>query len=173
MGRDKARLKNEQGVDFLTLAIERLRVVCREVCVSASADRETTERLIVDPVQSFGPISGLVEVLKVASSEGFDGCLVNPVDTPNLTVDDLHVLIAIYQKSPDRPVCAVSGDGDAKQTQPLISIFPVSSLASVGESIASEHYSLRRYLKSSSHSTAKLSSQSCHNINTPADFESQ
>ncbi|MEL6105574.1 MAG: molybdenum cofactor guanylyltransferase [Planctomycetota bacterium] len=173
MGRDKATLRNSHGIDFLTLALERLQVVCREVCVSASADRQTMARLIADPPHSFGPISGLSAVLSVASDEGFDGCLVNPVDTPNLTAEDLDGLITIHRKSPDHPVCALSGDGDERRLQPLIAIYPVSSLPSVRECVESEQYSLRRYLESSPFSTLPLSSSSCHNINTPADIESQ
>ncbi|MEO1524648.1 MAG: molybdenum cofactor guanylyltransferase [Planctomycetota bacterium] len=174
MGRDKATLKDRNGIEFLSLAVERLRRVCRDVCVSATHDRETVERLVADPAESYGPISGLAAVLTVAAEEGFDGCFINPVDTPNLKPEDLDALVALHHEFPTEPACAVTKeDHDTRRVQPLIAIYPVCVLPFIDASIQSSQYSLRRYLESSRFSTVELSPRACHNINSPSDFESQ
>ena len=172
MGRDKASLTGEQGVDFLTHAVRRLEPVLRfrlRLRVRRSSHNAPTYR---------GPRSFIRSnqrsraVLSVAKEESHDGCLVTPVDTPNLDEQDLRALIDVFQTTADRPACAMTKeDAGTPRLQPLIAIYPICFLRALFDSIEAKQYSLRRVLESTAYSAVALTARACHNINTPADLE--
>ncbi|WP_182865660.1 molybdenum cofactor guanylyltransferase [Rhodopirellula sp. JC639] len=170
MGRDKAALTTQQGTSFLDHACQRLQSVCGTVCVSSSVDRDTDARRISDPPGSHGPISGIHASLAFARDAGFDACVFTPVDTPELTSDDLQTLRDVFANHRDKIVCAVS-EQSPDSIEPLIAIYPVTVCDVVEQSIQNGQYSPRRLLRSLSVVTVPLSSASCHNINTPSDLK--
>ncbi len=169
MGRDKACLTTRSGKSFLDRATDRLAACCDAVAVSATNDRETDHPLIPDPVPSFGPISGVYASLIYAAESGFDACLINPVDTPNLSTDDLDRLISAYRSDP-KIVYGFAGD-DPSDVQPLIAIYPVTSAATLSDRIRLQRYSLRRLLLENDCHRVSLTSAACRNMNTPDDLD--
>ncbi|KAA5541107.1 molybdenum cofactor guanylyltransferase [Roseiconus nitratireducens] len=169
MGTDKAGLKTDDGIAFLDLAYQRLQQVCDHVCLSASADRQTEYPLIADPAVTHGPISGLIATLRYCRRGGFDGCLVTPVDTPRLSVDDLRRLTDQFDALRSRITCAVSPD-DGERLQPLIAVYPTRALPLLERCVADQKYGLQRLLMTQPIIRVPLSAAACHNVNEPSDL---
>ncbi len=169
MGRDKATLLIDHGKDFLQHAIDRLMMVCEEVCVSASKDRDSPVPLIADPEESFGPMTGIIRSLHYANQHRYDACLFNPVDTPYLTERDLESLIDSFANYPKSIVCALSGKSD--RLEPLIAIYPVTALEPLNHACESAQHSLKKFLRTQAVQPVRLSAAVCHNINRPEDLK--
>lgn len=173
MGHDKAKLTTSAGTTFLDHAYQRLAAVCETVCLSASAQRTTSYRIISDPANPHGPISGIDASLQFAMLHGYDACVFCPVDTPDLTVHDLTILLDAFRGQRDKIVCAINADhfDDAKgMVEPLIAVYPVSSAPIIHASINDGQYSLQRLLRMQAIVRVPIAAVACQNINTPTDL---
>lgn len=175
MGQDKAMLVGSSKRTFLQVAHDRLSKVCDSVCLSASSTNASAYQraidceIIVDPDESYGPITGITQSLSHARTRHFEGCLFNPVDTPALTDDDLLTLLKAYQSTPANVICAIAGS-ESTRLEPLIAIYPICVLETLQTAIENGHYGLQRVLQQMPVERVTLSTQSCRNINTPTDY---
>lgn len=175
MGRDKAELEIEGGVSFLDHACQRLDSVCDDVSVSASTERRSKYRVIADPPESNGPMTGVLTSLRFASEQDYDACVFTPVDTPQLTAANVLSLIDEFRNNsfrcdPRRIVCAISDD-DSQRLQPLIAVYPVCMIKPLSRCFDERRFSLRRFLENQSFAKIKLPASACENINTPSDLQ--
>lgn len=176
MGRDKALLRDSYGCSYLQLAVQRLQGLCDSVCVCGSSSQFENitfrsmpgVRFISDPEEHLGPAIGVAAALRIAKDEAFAGCLVNPVDTPKLNLDDLRLLQQNWLQDPNRVVCAQ--DAQTGHLQPLVAIYPTSAFESVSKLAASADRSLRRWLEQHQPETANLPASSLLNVNRPEDL---
>lgn len=174
MGHDKAMLPHSDGMSYLQHSVTRLESLCDAVYVSTSSFHAAryqgllSNPLIVDPEQSFGPITGITQSLHQAVRDGFDACLFMPVDTPDLSVGDLQQLAEAYRAQPHEVVCAVAGN-DSNRLEPLIAIYPTAVQSELRRSIERKQYSLQRALASTPVTRIVLPVTSCRNVNTPSD----
>ena len=172
MGRDKATLTDARGESFLDVAVERLGQLCGSVCVSTTAGHAVGDYArIVDPPDSNGPITGVLTSLQSAIRSGFDACLFNPVDTPNLSVNDLRLLVERWRHEPRRVVCAESSLAGATRLEPLIAIVPTIAVKELRSACEDGEFSLWRAFRRCQPITVTLSAESCLNVNSPADLE--
>jgi molybdopterin-guanine dinucleotide biosynthesis protein A len=169
MGSDKALIRTRDGTRFLDLAVDRLRQVCGDVCLSGRRDHRWQGCTIADPPAPRGPISGVVASLEHAASHGFHGCVFNPVDTPHLTAENMRALVAAFVDQPDRVVCAAAGP-QATRVEPLIAVYPTSVAARFRHAVDRGQYGLQRILAELDCARVVLPPQSCRNLNTPADL---
>jgi molybdopterin-guanine dinucleotide biosynthesis protein A len=172
MGRDKAGIPHPQGGTFLEVAAGRLRVVCDEYCISASAD-QAIELLpnigrIDDPVAHLGPIVGVSTCLEYARQHGFAGCLVTPVDMPELTTEDLGQLRDKWTESMDQVVCAI--DNESGRLEPLVAVYPVHRSESLRIAATSDDRSLFRWIERQNPTLVRLAPNSSRNVNAPQDL---
>ena len=174
MGRSKASLAHPDGGTFLDQALGRLEVVCRCVCVAGLAEKRSLSKEVVllpDLQPDVGPIHGLVNALMFASQTSLPGCLVTPVDVPNLKSRDLDAIVRAWQDQ-DSPIVGTSGN--EKQLEPLIGIYPVQvldELKQLSENKNAQNRSLHRWIRKRSHQTIALSESACFNVNTPNEFQ--
>ena len=164
MGRDKASMPHSLGESYLQVAINRLAAVCEDVIVSGETHVSHDRVSVVDEVKNQGPVMGILASLQYAKLHGFDGCLVTPVDTPNLSVEDLQSLLAHWNKR--RELTLAQSDW----IQPLIGIYGFNELQSLQELAATNDRSLMRWIKPRNVQTVTLTLQACRNINTPEDL---
>jgi len=169
MGRDKAELRTPGGQRFLELAVERLGQVCDDVCISGGHHRTTQQVLIADPVESHGPISGLVASLDHALENGFQACVFNPIDTPHLTAETLRSLVATYRSHRNEIICAVAGP-QSGHLEPLIAVYPVVVADVFRNAIKRGTYGLQRILAEQDCVRVILPAHVCRNFNTPSDL---
>ncbi|MCO8121735.1 molybdenum cofactor guanylyltransferase [Stieleria sp. TO1_6] len=169
MGRDKADLIAPDGRSYLDLACQRLAELCPAVCLSAATPRESPHPTLVDPPDSHGPISGILMALEHARLHRFAGCLINPVDTPDLAVHDLQTLIDTHRCHPDNIVCAIA-EPDASYLEPLIAIYPIQSAPSLRAAIERGQFGLQRYLRDRDIVPVPLGAAACRNVNSPTDL---
>ncbi len=174
MGRDKAHLRHSSGGTYLELAVGRLRNVCDAVCLSGGASNAPTDAglkdipWVPDRVKHQGPAAGVAAALGWARETGHAGCLVTPVDTPNLTPADLQSLRDRWLEGSSAIVCALDAERD--RLQPLIAIYPVRLRAAIEELSQSGDRSLRRWLLTQSYEAVAVPPVSLHNINRPEDL---
>jgi molybdopterin-guanine dinucleotide biosynthesis protein A len=159
---------------YLEHAVRRLRPVCRSVCL-AGETRNTPRRTVAsgivtvpDPVPGLGPAAGVAAALEHARAEALAGCLVTPVDTPQLNTHDLRALIDRWLPRADTVVCAVGGR--TRRLQPLIAIYPTGVCGAIRELLTSSDRSLRRWLEGHPHQEVTLDESSLININRPEDL---
>ncbi len=164
MGRDKASIMHPLGESYLQLAINRLDAVCDDVIVSGETPISHDRFALIDEVPNRGPVMGILASLQYAKRQGFEGCLVTPVDTPNLSVHDLRSLLAQWNKR--RQLTVAQSDW----IQPLIGVYGVDEIESLRELASSNDRSLMRWIKTRNVQTVTLSLQACYNINTPEDL---
>ncbi len=189
MGTDKALIRGTSGNTFLEIAHDRLTAVVDEVRVSVAAKVPATQtsqqaddirdayRCIYDSdqYQSIGPMAGLNASLQAAEQDGYDGILITPVDTPNLTVDDLSMLIKHFDNQRPEIVCATTVDSTAESNEairfePLIAIYPTASQTLIDECILRGKFGLQRFLRRQNVESVALSADHCQNMNTPQDL---
>ncbi len=164
MGRDKASMTHPLGESYLQFAINRLAAVCDDVIVSGETPVSHDRVSVIDAVPNQGPVMGILASLQYAKQQCFDGCLATPVDTPNLSVEDLQSLLAPWNKSPRLTLA------HSDRIQPLIGIYGVDELESLQELASSSDRSLMRWIQTRNLQTVPLSLQACRNINTPEDL---
>lgn len=175
MGRDKATLELPGGQSYLERAVARLEPLCDQVLLSAKPGSYTAPPIIDDPEPSFGPISGVTESLRYAKQHHFQACLFTPVDTPDLTTDELALLIAAFHHAPNQAACAVTPDTATPdkpliRIEPLIAVYPVSLLPTLLRCVKEQRYSLSRLLATIDVTTVVLDKASCRNVNHPNDI---
>ena len=181
MGRDKAQLIHSSGISYVDHAVDRLRRVCNTVCLSVAADLASivpaegalnatcsTIPRIPDAVGYRGPAGGIAASLGLAEQTGCAGCLITPVDMPELTDADLEQLLDRWLLDPHSIVCALDPERD--QPQPLVAVYPTQIRAAIEELALSEDRSLRRWLWQRSYQGVPLSSLSLLNINRPEEI---
>lgn len=172
MGRDKTSILHPSGKTFLQLAVERAQDVCDAVCVSTSPGQSTLDLRgiphIEDTKSHQGPIGGLVKCLEYARLNQFAGCLITPVDMPDLTVDDLRGLRDCWNESPLLLACSVNADSE--RLEPLVAIYPVGMEQAIRAAAASDDRSLQRFLQRECPKLVYLSAAATRNVNTPADL---
>ena len=89
MGCDKAMLAHPDGGTFLEHAIDRLTGICHSVVISGGTHTHPLATLIEDSVAHRGPATGISASLEHAAAHKLTGCLITPVDLPDLTETDL------------------------------------------------------------------------------------
>lgn len=169
MGHDKSMLKAAGGQCFHQLAADRLAQLCEQVVLSVAHEQTIVSRykLLTDPRESFGPITGIAQALRYAKANGYAACCFNPVDTPDLSVNELRQLIESHDRAPGHLVCAVN-DSDADRLETLISLVPTTCLHHFEEAIADKCYRLQSVFRSVTQLTrVTLPAAACKNINTP------
>lgn len=164
MGRDKSRLKLDDGTSYLEHALARIREVCDEVAISCAKPVAIYCHVIVDPVAHQGPAVGIAASLRFASQNGFDGCLLTPVDMPNLTAADVQLLHKAWTPS-GRLVVARSD-----RIQPLVGVYPTSLLSDVERVASSVERSMMKWILTQNYVAVDLSDHACLNVNTPEDL---
>jgi len=169
MGRDKAMLETSDAGTFLQVAIDRLKSVCNEACLSAAEPYAISAHTVIDPPRSHGPISGLAASLDYAAERGFGGCLVNPVDTPHLSTDDLGLLVEAAAGKRDKIICAVAGP-QARFVEPLIAVYPVAAAKLLHAAIDRRRYGLQSVIAQAGCVRVVLSPAACRNFNSPSDL---
>jgi molybdopterin-guanine dinucleotide biosynthesis protein A len=167
MGRDKSTLPHPNGGTFASHAIARLTGLCDHICVAGESSATVDADVLKDPALFRGPVVGIVTALTFASQNGYDACLVTPVDVPFLTAEDLAALCRAWQED-GTLCCAVSEDDD--RLQPLVAIYPSSLETNLKQLAESENRSLIRWLQKQDLRRVRLSAQSCRNVNTPDDL---
>lgn len=172
MGTDKALLQRD-GSTYVDLSARRLAAICREVWYSGHRrPSETSIRAsawVEDRTPGLGPVGGVTSVLRLAKSMSLDACLITPTDMPDLRVPDLRSLVEAWAAEPNQPVC--SACAETGRLQPLVAIYPTSSLASLEDLAASGDRSLSRWFAATDHLSVAIPPASCRNINRPEDLE--
>ncbi|WP_197170864.1 molybdenum cofactor guanylyltransferase [Novipirellula aureliae] len=169
MGTDKAELIHPTGKTFLHHAVDRAKEVSQDVYLSGYARPGATCPTIVDPVAFRGPATGIAAAVARAADEHFAGCLVTPVDMPNLTSKHLMRLRQEWLKSPGELIVAMSAEDG--QLQPLVAIYPAGFADSLRALAESERRGLVSWFSTRPHRIFELSAIDCQNINTRADHE--
>lgn len=190
MGSDKASIRDASGKTFLEVAHARLAGVVDDVRVSVASntvmnassrsdDVRDAYRCIHDNDQhdAIGPIAGVSASLQEAQGDGFDGILITPVDTPNLTVSDLLKLVECFdgklENGQQQIVCATtSASSETIRYEPLIGIYPIASQTSIAACIRSGEFGLQRFLRQQNTVSVLLPADRCRNINSPQDLSS-
>jgi molybdopterin-guanine dinucleotide biosynthesis protein A len=162
MGTDKATLPYA-GTTFLDFAITRLQKVCDDVAVSGNTDATHDLATIDDPVDHQGPAAGIAASLKYAQDMGFVACLITPVDTPALTVDDVHKLSVLWKRTSKLTIACTD------RIEPLIGIYPIGLADSIRELSTSDDRSLYRWIAAQDYTALPFPPDHIHNINTPQD----
>ncbi len=160
---DKATLPFA-GSTFLVHAINRLRKICDDVVVSGDTKAAHDLVVIEDPVTHQGPVTGIAASLRYARENGFAACLITPVDTPTLTVEDLVKLRDHWQR--DHQLTIACSD----RVEPLIGIYPVMLTEAIDQLAASEDRSVYRWIESQDHTTLPCPADHLRNINSPQDI---
>lgn len=180
MGRDKCDLIRPDGQTYLQHAVQRAKAVCRSVCIASGRKQiddalrtslELTELdVVADLMSDAGPVAGLVATLHEASRRDLVGCLVTPIDMPNLEADHLRTLIRTWQSDPERVACGVSFQGDQQRLEPLVAIYPTLFLTPLTNTMKSDHRSLSRWIETQDRALIELPISACRNINRPEDL---
>lgn len=166
MGRNKADLPHPDGGTFLAHAIDRLARVTDSVVVSAAGPVNDLPT-VLDPEAHCGPAMGIAASLRYASRHGFAACLVSPVDTPHLAVDDLTQLVDRWRATGS----IVLAQSD--RIEPLIAIYPTRFVDEIESLARSNRRSLSRHFRSqpdATYETVGLSTRHCRNVNSPEDL---
>jgi len=171
MGRDKRKMRLQNGMTFIDHAIERLKPVCDEVCLAGKLDTSSNLVVLPDPTPHQGPIFGVIEAIAYAAKQAKanrqrQACLITPVDMPYLTTADLRAILIDWQTH-HQLTYAVSGP---EQTpQPLVAVYPVHHHASLSRHAKTDS-SLRRWIAHQSATQVTLDESHCRNINRPEDL---
>ncbi|TWT80925.1 molybdopterin-guanine dinucleotide biosynthesis protein MobA [Planctomycetes bacterium CA13] len=168
MGMDKGKLLHPNGVTFLEHAKQRIGEVCELVFMSGHTDDETNFPTLADPVTFRGPATGVAMAVDFAAGQGLAGCLVTPVDMPNLTSHHLRKLVDCWQHSRSELVCLASECDN--RIEPLVSIYPVCFRDELSELAESEHRSLSRWINARKHAIVTVPPAACKNVNTPDEI---
>ncbi len=170
MGRDKGNLPHPDGGTFLQHALDRLRVVCKQVVVSTSADQanhcSNDVAQVVDPVAHQGPIVGVVACLHYARQNEFAGCLCTPVDMPDLTTEDLNQLLDAWIENPGQLIVAM--EEASGHLDPLVAIYPSRVADALREVAESDDRSLSRWIDRQSPIRVPLPPR--RNVNSPDEL---
>ena len=165
MGQDKSQLQY-QGQSFAQRGIGLLSLFCSEIIVSASQGAwPNSVRVVPDAYPGIGPMGGLHACLQACTHQC---ALVLPCDSPLLEKEAIAQLIE--SSSTGRPT-VFSKNGFP---EPLVGIYPKSSLPIIEKLIAQKEYSLQALLKLSSALCIEIGptiERQFSNINTPSDFE--
>jgi molybdopterin-guanine dinucleotide biosynthesis protein A len=172
MGRDKAGLAHPAGGTFLEHALDRLRAVCHDVCISGSSKRADESRLqvvrIPDPVAHEGPIVGVAASLRYAAQHGYAACFFTPVDMPDVTARELVPIRDRWQLDSKQLFCV--RDAGTGQIDPLVGIYPVQLADRLSKAASSQDRSLRRFVQSQDPTLIGLPTQILRNVNRPEDL---
>lgn len=164
MGQEKAALVHVKFDTFLHHAIARLKPLCGEVVVSGKTSVVHSQLTIDDAVEHQGPIQGIAASLRHAAEHNAEAVLVTAVDMPDLTTDDLKLIVNAWKLIPQLTVPS-SG-----RVEPLAAIYPVSTLPDIEACIDRGQRSLIRWIESTPHQKVVLPDGACRNVNTPDDY---
>ena len=164
MGVDKAGLPHPAGGSFLEFAVRRADSVCDSVCVSGDCQSNHPFEVIADFAAHQGPVVGIAASLQVADQRGYEACLVTPVDTPLLAVENLVDLVDDWTATRELTIAKTLSP------QPLIGIYPTTLAGPLRQLAHSDDRSLMHWLEGQHHRCVALPEQVCRNINTPEDF---
>jgi molybdopterin-guanine dinucleotide biosynthesis protein A len=169
MGRDKAALPcpDFDGETFFSIATRRLQRHCQRIVISGQCSVTHAFPVIEDSAHQQGPMLGVLASLDYASSEGFQACLVTPVDVPFLSDHDLQQLIKHWAGQAKLTVAFSS------RIEPLIAIYPTSMIDDLRHCVSDDQLSLMRWIKSTEAHRVSVSVASCRNINRPDDLKSE
>jgi molybdopterin-guanine dinucleotide biosynthesis protein A len=172
MGIDKATLSHPSGTTYLHFAVNRMRSICEDVCVSTAPGplvaNLTNVHRVSDSIAHQGPILGVSKCLDFARDNGFAACLVTPVDMPELDADHLREVCDAWRRDPEQVVCVTSTS--SRQIEPLVAIYPVRLADSIRDAAFSDDRSLNRWLQLHHPIMVPLPDQITRNVNTPADL---
>lgn len=168
MGRDKAGMDcpGRERLTFFDVATQRLLGHCQKVAISGHCSVDHPFDVIEDRVADQGPMQGVLSSLEYAREQNLQGCLVTPIDVPNLTGRDLSLLIQAWNQSPRLTVAF------SNRLEPLIAIYPVACIDSLADCIQQSRLSLAGFIQDLSVNTVSLPTVSCRNFNRPSDMPS-
>lgn len=194
MGQDKAQLDAAPGRSLLDVAVQRFEALA--TLLSSNESLFSIDKIILsvpdstsitatpvldsmhieplaDPAVSNGPITGLLTVLRSAQQNGYNACILTPVDTPVLTTEALHSLVNCYAANPEQVLCVQRDDqsADSPWIEPLIAIYPVSVITAINDAISQSKFSMQRLCHSLSARTHQVPAAQCFNVNTPQDYD--
>ena len=171
-GRDKG-LMNWQGRPVAEQLVLRLRHVAYPVVISCNRNehqyRQWADALVNDADPGFpGPLAGIVSALATCQTSHL---LVIPCDVPQLPVELLKELVARARSQPERVWLIRAGES----WQPLISVIPIASQASLAAAWANGQRSPLRWMLSEAHGVLQLPPDDprLHNANTPGDWPAE
>jgi len=187
MGVDKATLPHPQATaddrsfTYLDHAIARLRPLTATIAVSGKSFSAKVPNPAGPPQEPIaipddspfqGPARGVAQSLAHAHQRGFSGILVTPIDMPDLTTDDLRLLVDAWCLRPTPP----SSSGERlpiitatfdHQCEPLLAIYPCAYLSDLQAVATSTHRSLYRWLQSQATLKIALPANASRNVNHP------
>ena len=168
MGRDKAFLRLERQTFIAHLAQELSG--CREVFISTCEDRDYSDtglKVLVDERQDFGPMEGIRQALRHASTNHVFVCA---VDMPFIRRDMVEYLANRISSEDDACVFR-----DGERIHPLCGIYSSTALPFMERLMAAERHRMMELLllmqtKYVDISSTGFARQMLSNINTPEDY---
>ncbi len=168
MGRDKALLKLNRQTFIGHLAQELSG--CREVFISTCEDRDYSDtglKVLVDERQDFGPMEGIRQALRHASTNHVFVCA---VDMPFIRRDMVEYLANRISSEDDACVFR-----DGERIHPLCGIYSSTALPFMERLMAAERHRMMELLSLMQTKYVDISStgfvrQMLSNINTPEDY---
>lgn len=175
MGRDKSQLLYRTEQTFLQRALARANQVCRAVCIAPGENQIDAGGTvtIADTICNAGPAAAIAGALAEALHRQLEGCLVTPIDMPDLAEEELQRLIRVWQNDPTKIACVVCTTNEEKRLQPLVAIYPTIFQKRLTDLAASEHRSLYKWLATQDIQTVELPPSACRNINRPDQYDEQ
>lgn len=188
MGCDKKEIVLANGKSFLSHAVDRLAMRCERVIVSGVAFNDLSDfdqltshdcKLVFlpDAFPFRGPLCGLLSVLHWLDSQEVihtqnhsTQILITPVDLPNLTNDDIDVMLAtaaMQDALAPKPTIATF---DSVHLDPMVGIYPTELADELRQLAQTEHKSLSRWLNGREIHRCTLPIHSGRNMNTPEDL---
>jgi molybdopterin-guanine dinucleotide biosynthesis protein A len=139
-----------------------------DVVISANEPHSYAELnlpIIADRHADIGPLGGIEAVLSNLSAR-CDCVLLFPCDLPNVTTNEILILLRSHKESAGRVIFAVTAEGD----HPLCAVVPVTVLDNVKAAIAAGEYSVKRLWRSLGALPVEFDDSSrMMNLNTPDD----
>jgi len=165
---------------YLDYAIDRLRPLVARVAVSGRTINSlgflaNPVGVIAIPDQTTfaGPADGVAESLRLAASNPMGalpplaGILVTPVDMPDLTTEQLSLLVDAWTVSGETSIVAATF-ADSRP-EPLVAIYPAASMAAIAAVASSESRSLYRWLVEQPCVLVPLPVAGARNVNHPEE----
>lgn len=167
----KGLLGDRHGTAILNGLIEELAAAgIADIVISANDPapyRAYGKRILEDVHPDVGPLGG-VEAVLAHLAGGCEAAVLLPCDLPNISAQEILMLMNAHRAMPGRIVFASTRDGE----HPLCAVVPVGVLGEVSKAIAAGQYGVGRLWKTLGAVTVEIGDSSrLLNINTPDDLQ--
>jgi molybdopterin-guanine dinucleotide biosynthesis protein A len=123
--------------------------------------------IVADLHPGSGPLGGVEAALSHLAPR-YDAVLLLPCDLPNISAEEITVLLRAHAQAPDRVVMAET----AECSHPLCAVVPIAALAEVSAAVAAGRYGVGRLWRTLGAVAVRIHDCSrLVNINTPADLD--